>query len=305
VWGPDRVLAQIDALSGNIYYYLYNGHGDVIQITDSSGNVVNSYDYDVWGNFLEKEETIDNPFTYFGQTYDEETGLYYLRARYYDPTTGRFTQQDPAEDGYNWYIYGNQNPVMFADYTGEMGVLATIAIGAGVGALVSAGFTLFSNIINGKTWTTGLGKSLLGGAVSGIVSGFISVLPIPGINQFVIAVVSNAAGELSGSMVIGEIKDIDDVAKALTMGVVGGIIGEGTAKILSSQVKVYFNSLTKANQKKFLSSIGKVTNAELKEIRKQLSNNITPDVLEKLADKYGYETIVSAFASSVFAEIVN
>ena len=119
--GPDRVLAQIDILSGNTYYYIYNGHGDVVQIVDTSGNIVNSYDYDVWGNFLKKEETIENHFTYFGQTYDEETGLYYLRARYYDPTTGRFTQQDPAEDGYNWYVYGNQNPIVFTDYTGEAG----------------------------------------------------------------------------------------------------------------------------------------------------------------------------------------
>ena len=118
IWGPDRVLAQIDVLADETYYYLYNGHGDVVQITDTSGNVVNQYDYDVWGNFLTKEETIENHFTYFGQTYDETTGLYYLRARYYDPTTGRFTQQDPAEDGYNWYIYGNQNPVMFVDSSG-------------------------------------------------------------------------------------------------------------------------------------------------------------------------------------------
>ena len=57
-----------------------HGHGDVIQIVDTSGNVVNNYDYDVWGNFITKQETIDNPFTYFGQTYDETTGLYYLRA---------------------------------------------------------------------------------------------------------------------------------------------------------------------------------------------------------------------------------
>jgi len=121
IWGSDRVLAQIDSLSGNTYYYLYNGHGDVVQITDTSGNIVNSYDYDVWGNFLKKEETIENHFTYFGQIYDETTGLYYLRARYYDPTTGRFTQQDPAEDGYNWYVYGNQNPVYYID---EYGLLA-------------------------------------------------------------------------------------------------------------------------------------------------------------------------------------
>lgn len=118
IWGPDRVVAKIDKITNQSYYYLYNGHGDVVQIVDTSGVIKNTYDYDVWGNFLKKEETIENHFTYFGQTYDETTGLYYLRARYYDPTTGRFTQQDPAEDGYNWYVYGNQNPVMYADPTG-------------------------------------------------------------------------------------------------------------------------------------------------------------------------------------------
>ena len=80
----------------------------------------------MWGNFLEKEETVHNPFTYFGQTYDETTGLYYLRARYYDTQTGRFTQQDTAEDGYNWYVYGNNNPVLYVDETGEDGVAVTM-----------------------------------------------------------------------------------------------------------------------------------------------------------------------------------
>ena len=119
IWGLDRVLAKIDKTTNKSYYYLYNGHGDVVQVVDTSGAVKNTYDYDVWGNFLKKEEAIENHFTYFGQTYDDTTGLYYLRARYYDPTTGRFTQQDSAQDGYNWYIYGNQNPVMFVDYSGN------------------------------------------------------------------------------------------------------------------------------------------------------------------------------------------
>ncbi len=140
IWGADRVLAKLDKLTNKRYYYLYNGHGDAVQIVDTSGNVVNSYDYDVWGNFIEKNEMIDNPFTYFGQTYDETTGLYYLRARYYDPSTGRFTQQDFAEDGYNWYVYGNQNPVMFVDYTGEIAVAddVIIAVAAGVAAASAA-----------------------------------------------------------------------------------------------------------------------------------------------------------------------
>ncbi len=120
IWGGNRVLCQIDALADASYYYLYNGHGDVVAMTDTSGNILNAYDYDIWGNFITKNETVDNPFTYFGQTYDETTGLYYLRARYYDPATGRFTQQDPAEDGYNWYVYGNQNPAMYVDPSGHI-----------------------------------------------------------------------------------------------------------------------------------------------------------------------------------------
>jgi RHS repeat-associated protein len=140
VWGPDRVLAKIEPLTDKSYYYLYNGHGDVVQIVDTSGAIKNTYDYDVWGNFITKQEAIDNHFTYFGQTYDETTGLYYLRARYYDPTTGRFTQQDPAEDGYNWYVYGNQNPVMFVDESG-LYYLETDANGQ-VYAIIESGDTL-------------------------------------------------------------------------------------------------------------------------------------------------------------------
>ena len=120
IWGSDRIIAKVDILTNKRYYYIYNGHGDVTALIDEDGEVANRYDYDVWGNFTQKEETVENPFTYFGQTYDETTGLFYLRARYYDPTTGRFTQQDPAKDSYNWYVYGNNNPVWFVDENGEL-----------------------------------------------------------------------------------------------------------------------------------------------------------------------------------------
>jgi RHS repeat-associated protein len=120
IWGSDRALAQIDAYD-DTYFYLYNGHGDVTQIIDQAGEIVNSYSYDVWGNFEQKDETIHNPFTYFGQQFDESTGLYYLRGRYYDPKTGTFTQEDTSRDGLNWYIYGNSNPVAYIDPTGLFG----------------------------------------------------------------------------------------------------------------------------------------------------------------------------------------
>ena len=64
----------------------------------------------------------DNPFRYSGEYYDEETGFIYLRARYYDPTIGRFISEDPIRDGLNWYAYCNNNPVMYVDPSGLDGV---------------------------------------------------------------------------------------------------------------------------------------------------------------------------------------
>ena len=104
--------------SGGEYYYLYNSHGDVIQIVDRNGNVVNNYKYDEWGNFTSSNETIRNPFKYAGEVYDQETGLYYLRARYYDPKLGRFLNEDPICDGFNWYSYCENNPLIYIDPSG-------------------------------------------------------------------------------------------------------------------------------------------------------------------------------------------
>ena len=68
-----------------------------MQIVDESGKIVNSYAYDEWGNILEQEEELSNPMRYRGEYYDEESGFYYLRARYYDPTLGRFITRDSYE----------------------------------------------------------------------------------------------------------------------------------------------------------------------------------------------------------------
>jgi RHS repeat-associated protein len=68
-----------------------NGHGDVVQTVSEAGQVENQYDYDNFGNpILTIETEYKNAIRYAGEFYDEETGLYYLRARYYDPYIGRF-----------------------------------------------------------------------------------------------------------------------------------------------------------------------------------------------------------------------
>ena len=90
-------------------YYGYNGHGDVVALSDPNGNVVKQYAYNAFG----VEENIDaadtNPFRYCGEYYDVETGSIYLRARYYDPSVGRFLSEDTHWNTGNM-IYGD-NPV--------------------------------------------------------------------------------------------------------------------------------------------------------------------------------------------------
>jgi RHS repeat-associated protein len=111
--------------ANQLSYYLYNGHGDVVQMVSEAGVVENQYDYDIFGNPILTVEVYENAIRYAGEFYDAETGLYYLRARYYDPYTGRFISEDSywGEDSnplsLNLYTYGYNNPLMYIDPTGH------------------------------------------------------------------------------------------------------------------------------------------------------------------------------------------
>ena len=93
--------------------YFSDDHGNVTGMYSSATDGEEAL-YDGFGNILFNDSS-DNPFGYCGEYYDEETGLIYLRARYYDPETGRFISEDPAMDGTNWYVYCSNNPVKFVD----------------------------------------------------------------------------------------------------------------------------------------------------------------------------------------------
>ncbi|NGZ04520.1 MAG: hypothetical protein CV090_15875, partial [Nitrospira sp. WS238] len=110
--GIDEPIAVTRA--GSTFFYHQDGLGSVTDLTDSAGATAKSYAYDAYGNIVDQTGTVDQPYTYTGREIDSESGLYYYRARYYDPVTGRFLQEDPIGfDGGdpNLYAYvGNNVP---------------------------------------------------------------------------------------------------------------------------------------------------------------------------------------------------
>ena len=184
-------------------YYLFNAHGDVTELVSDSSTVTHKYDYDAFGVEKKPDPLDGNPFRYCGEYYDGETKTYYLRARYYDPNIGRFTQQDThwttansiygdnpqkineREDKLglksysyapqitavmqsgNLYVYGVGNPVLYADANGAW---IHILIGAGIGLVGGALINLASQLMTGE-WKdldlVELGISALGGAIGG------------------------------------------------------------------------------------------------------------------------------------------
>lgn len=114
-------LAIDDPLSitqtGLTYFYHKDSLGTVTNLTNSNGAIVQSYQYDSFGNITGMSGSIDQPFTFTGREFDPETGLYYYRARYYDPFTGRFINQDPLgfDGGINFYAYAGNSPLNYID----------------------------------------------------------------------------------------------------------------------------------------------------------------------------------------------
>ena len=117
-------------------YYLHDAHGDVVALTDDFGAVTKRYAYDAFGNEENPEDSDTNPFRYCGEYFDKETRTYYLRARYYDPAIGRFTQQDPHWSPANM-IYGD-NPRKIYERQDVLG-LSTCTYAPEISAIMQSG----------------------------------------------------------------------------------------------------------------------------------------------------------------------
>ena len=234
-----RVLTLIYAKNGETKtYYRFNGHGDVIALANSNGAIIKRYKYDSFG--VEENPGIfdTNVFRYCGEYYDVETKTIYLRARYYDAETGRFTQQDGwnyAVPGFllslNLYTYCWNNPVSYIDPSGHFSITA-FAIKALVGAAINVATTYIAAKATGQEYTwvdagvavlsgaanaiPGIGN-YLSGAISGVYAGANSYRNGASVGGAILAgATAGALTTFSASNVSGKfVKEIADVELGL------------------------------------------------------------------------------------------
>ena len=177
-------------------------------ILDECGCTRGTYEYDAWGKIIWQggsELLTINPFRYRGYYYDEETGLYYLNSRYYDPETGRFISPDSLKylepetcNGLNLYAYCGNNPVMFVDPTGHSllaFIFAALLIAGGITGGIIMGKNAYDSGKNG--WETAkaailgvtIGVAVVGAVVSVFSAaagalGFVAIMGIETIKLF-------------------------------------------------------------------------------------------------------------------------
>ena len=162
--------------NGTDYYYQKNIQGDILKIFDGNGTLYAEHGYDAWGKCTIKTNVNGiakiNPFRYRGYYLDDETGLYYLNSRYYDPEIGRFISPDSTEylspetiNGLNLYAYCDNNPVVNVDPSGHI-VLSTIFIALTVGAIMGGIFSAIKAADAGLD-VRGIILSAIGGAIMG------------------------------------------------------------------------------------------------------------------------------------------
>jgi RHS repeat-associated protein len=121
-YGLERIS---ETQSAGTSFYGYDGHGSVRQLTNSSGTITDTYDYDAFGNLINSTGSTPNNYLFASEQFDSALGLYYNRARYLNTATGRFWSVDTAEGddteppSLHKYLYTSANPVNAVDPSGE------------------------------------------------------------------------------------------------------------------------------------------------------------------------------------------
>ena len=226
---------------GADYYYIRDGLMTITGLVDANGVAVVNYRYDSWGILTGITGSMagtlgkDNPYRFKGYYYDEETGMYYLKSRYYQPEICRFISADEPEltritpmalTDKNLYAYCDNNPIVRRDMDGAL--WGFVLAGAAVGAAIGAATQVIDNAISGRE----LGDGVLLAAVGGAITGAVGATGLGALGQAYVSGAVAAATDVitqvkeSGKGMQG-VKDIDwmQVNVSFTLGAVSGARG--------------------------------------------------------------------------------
>ena len=314
--------------------HIFDSFGLLIGLADDEGNMVVEYEYDLFGKPLACRDTsgIDlgslNPFRFKGYVYDEESGLYYLTSRYYDPEIGRFLTPDNLEQldpekaaGLNLYVYCNNDPVLFFDPEGETGMAqGTALLILGIVAALTMALMIPLQI------PVMVGGAILGSCFSGMATlAFMDDLTLDTADDLIISMLFGAVGGILGASGLGVIataasnfglaflessvtmiangsRDIGEIlTSSLASGVASLVISEVISLKMNGKLAVFLKNEWKKFNKKMMEG--------LNSMQKKLTSGLLADMAfpedemrqQLVNDKSGF---VSSFLKSFFDKVM-
>ena len=197
---------RLDGAGWSASFYGYDGHSNVRYLTDALGQITDTYDYDAFGNLIASTGATPNNYLFSGEQFDPDLGLYYLRARYHNPNTGRFWTSDSLE-GFNddpaslhKYTYCANNPINCVDRSGNFSISEVVTAGT----------------ISAAT------QAIIGSLMRGVVA---------------------ASYGLNFKESAGAAFDSADVSEDVGSGFITGLAGFGVGKLAAAAVKPVFNAV--------------------------------------------------------------